>query len=455
MTKGPPKVSTSEFAQRRADLMASIGNDAMAILSSSEVLIRNRDAEFPFRQDSDFLYLTGFDEPSAVAVFVPGREGSEYILFCREKDPKTEQWTGRMVGLDGAVSEYGADDSFPIDDINEILPGLMENRSKVYYSVGVNPEFDKQVICWANSLKAKVRNGVQAPHGFISLQVFLHEMRLFKSPVEQDIMRHAAQTSINAHLQAMKVCEPGKMEYEIEAEYLHTFRKNGMTPAYTTIVGGGENGCILHYVNNNMLLNDGDLLLIDAGAEYEGYASDITRTFPVNGKFSEEQRQIYQIVLDAQYAAIELAKPGNSWIQPHNAAVRVIATGLFELGLLGGGSEDDDADNSVDRNNLEALIDKEKYSPFYMHKTGHWLGLDVHDVGDYKVEGEWRELEPGMMLTVEPGIYISPDPSIDEKWWNIGIRIEDDVLITEEGNEVITGSLIKEVDDIEQWMAKS
>lgn len=452
MTNNPPKISASEFAQRRADLMSKIGNSAIAILSSSEVLIRNRDAEFPFRQDSDFLYLTGFDEPNAVAVFVPGREDSEYILFCREKDPKTEQWTGRMVGLEGAVSQYGADDSFPIDDINEILPGLMENRSKVYYSVGVNPEFDKQVICWANSLKAKVRNGIQAPHEFISLQVFLHEMRLFKSPVEQAIMRSAAQTSIAAHQQAMKVCEPGKIEYEIEAEYLHIFRKNGMTPAYTTIVGGGENGCILHYINNNMPLKDGDLLLIDAGAECQGYASDITRTFPVNGKFSEEQRQIYQIVLDAQYAAIELAKPGNSWIQPHNAAVRVIATGLFELGLFGSDSEDVDLENS---NNLEELIENEKYISFYMHKTGHWLGLDVHDVGDYKVGGEWRELEPGMTLTVEPGIYISPDPSVDEKWWNIGIRIEDDVLITEEGNDVITGALIKEIDDIEQWMAKN
>jgi len=439
--KKTPIISASEFAQRRTDLMAKIGENGIAILSSSEVLIRNRDAEFPFRQDSDFLYLTGFNEPQAIVVLVPGREGGEYILFCREKDPKTEQWTGRMVGLENAIVDYGADDSFPIDDLDEIVPGLMENRSRVYYSVGVNPEFDKQVISWANSFKAKVRNGVQAPQEFVSLNVFLHEMRLFKSPAEQAVMRYAAETAMSAHQQAMQATQPNKIEYEIEAEYLYTFRKNGMTPAYTTIVGGGENGCILHYIDNDMPLNDGDLLLIDAGAEYLGYASDITRTFPVNGTFSTEQRQLYQIVLDAQYAAIELAKPGNSWIQPHNAAVRVIATGLFELGLLKG--------------NLEELIEKEKYSPFYMHKTGHWLGLDVHDVGEYKREGEWRALEPGMTLTVEPGIYVSPDESIDEKWWNIGIRIEDDVLITETGNEVITGDLLKEVDEIEQWMAEA
>ena len=443
--KKSPIISTAEFAQRRAKLMAQIGENGIAILSSSEVLIRNRDAEFPFRQDSDFLYLTGFNEPNAVIVLVPGREGGETILFCREKNAKTEQWTGRMVGLDNAISDYGADDAFPIDDLDDIVPGLMENRNRVYYSVGVNPEFDKQVISWANSFKAKVRNGVQAPQEFVSLNVFLHEMRLFKSPAEQAVMRHAANIAMSAHRIAMQATQPNKIEYEIEAEYLHTFRKNGMTPAYTTIVGGGANGCILHYIDNDMSLNDGDLLLIDAGAEYLGYASDITRTFPVNGTFSEEQRQLYQIVLDAQTAAIELAKPGNSWIQPHNAAVRVIATGLYELGLLG-----DDPNIS-----LEELIEKEKYTPFYMHKTGHWLGLDVHDVGEYKRDGEWRALEPGMTLTVEPGIYVSPDDSIDKKWWNIGIRIEDDVLITETGNEVLTGDLLKEVDDIEQWMANA
>lgn len=434
-----PKINTEEFIQRRNELMSKVGDNAIVILPSSQIKIRNRDAEFPFRQDSDFLYLTGFNEPQAVLVLVPGREGGEYILFCRDKDPKTEQWTGRMVGLDGAISDYAADDAFPIEDIDEILPGLMENRAKVYYSVGVDLEFDSQVISWANSLREKVRQGVQAPHEFISLDVNLHEMRLFKSEAEQNVMRFAAETAILAHKKAMRSCHPGKMEYEIEAEYLYQFRKNNMTPAYTTIVGGGENGCILHYVDNDAELIGGDLVLIDAGAEYLGYASDITRTFPVNGQFSEEQAQIYQIVLDAQMAAIEQVKPGKRWIDPHDAAVRVITQGLLDLGLLQG--------------DLETLIEEEKLKPFYMHKTGHWLGLDVHDVGEYKVKGEWRELQAGMVLTVEPGLYISPDASVDEKWWNIGIRIEDDVLVTDTGHDVLTGDLLKEINEIENWMA--
>lgn len=433
------QISIEEFSQRRSDLMGQIGEDAIAIIPSAELKIRNRDAEFVFRQDSDFLYLTGFNEPESVAVLVPGREESEFILFCREKDPKTEQWTGRMAGLEGAVENYEANDAFPIEDIDDILPGLMENRNKVFYSVGNNQDFDNQVISWVNSLRAKVRNGVQAPHEFISLDVMLHEMRLFKSSQEQALMRAAAEVSVNAHQRAMKACQPGMMEYEIDAEYMYEFRKSGMVPAYTSIVGGGENACILHYIDNNQKLREGDLLLIDAGAENQGYASDITRTFPVGGKFSEEQRILYQIVLDAQYAAIEMAKPGNRWIDPHDAAVRVITTGLLENGLLDG--------------DLEELISENKYFPFYMHKTGHWLGLDVHDVGDYKINEEWRELEPGMTLTVEPGIYVSPSDDVDKKWWNIGIRIEDDVLITKTGNEVLTGALLKEVDDIESWMA--
>ena len=304
------KISPKEFAKRRKDLMDQIGDDAIAIIPSSELKIRNRDAEFIFRQDSDFLYLTGFNEPESVAVLVPGREESEYILFCREKDPKTEQWTGRMAGLEGAIDTFNADDAFPIDDIDDILPGIMENRNKVYYSVGNNQDFDTQVISWVNTLRAKVRNGTQAPHEFVSLDVILHEMRLFKSPAEQQLMRDAAAVSVKSHERAMATTKSGMMEYEIDAEYMHEFRKAGMVPAYTTIVGGGENACILHYIDNNQKLNGDDLLLIDAGAENQGYASDITRTFPVGGKYSEEQRILYQIVLDAQYAAIEQAKPG-------------------------------------------------------------------------------------------------------------------------------------------------
>jgi len=432
------KISRQEYIDRRKQLMDSVGNDSIIIVPSADLKVRNRDAEFAFRQDSDFLYLTGFNEPKSVAVLVPGREESEYIFFCREKNPKTEQWTGRMSGLKGAVDDYDAEDAFPIDDIDEILPGLMENRNKVYYSVGSNPEFDSQVIEWVNSLRVKARNGIQAPHQFMSLDKLLHEMRLFKSPTEIQLMREAAAVSISAHELAMKTCKTGLMEYEIDAEYLHTFRKNGMEPAYTSIVGGGENGCILHYIDNNAQLQDGDLLLIDAGAENQGYASDITRSFPVNGIFNDAQRQLYQVVLDAQYAAITEAQPGNNWDSPHKAAVQVIVAGLLELGLLEGDPDE--------------IIKEEKYKPYYMHKTGHWLGLDVHDVGEYKIEGKWRILEPGMVLTVEPGIYVSPSEEIDKKWWNIGIRIEDDVLITETGNEVLTTALVKEIDDIEALM---
>ena len=432
------KISRQEYIDRRRKLMDLVGNDSIIIIPSADLKVRNRDAEFAFRQDSDFLYLTGFNEPQSVAVMTPGRKKSEYIIFCREKDPKTELWTGRMAGLKGAVDDHGAEDAFPMEDIDEILPRLMENRKKVYYSIGHNPEFDKQVISWVNSLRAKVRNGVQAPYELITLDKHLHEMRLFKSPAEQELMRQAANASVMAHVQAMKACQPELMEYEIDAEYLYAFRKQGMEPAYTSIVGGGENTCILHYIDNNAKLKDGDLLLVDAGAENQGYASDITRTFPVNGMFTEEQRQLYQIVLDAQYAAIRQVQPGNNWDDPHKAAVQVIASGLLELGLVEG--------------DLEEIIKEEEYKPFYMHKTGHWLGLDVHDVGDYKLNGEWRTLEPGMVLTVEPGIYVSPSESIDKKWWNIGIRIEDDVLVTENGHEVLTGELIKEVDDIEALM---
>lgn len=432
------KISRQEYIDRRRKLMDLVGNDSIIIIPSADLKVRNRDAEFAFRQDSDFLYLTGFNEPQSVAVMTPGRKESEYIIFCREKDPKTELWTGRMAGLKGAVDDHAAEDAFPMEDIDEILPRLMENRKKVYYSIGHNPEFDKQVISWVNSLRAKVRNGVQAPYELITLDKHLHEMRLFKSPAEQELMRQAANASVMAHVQAMKACQPELMEYEIDAEYLYAFRKQGMEPAYTSIVGGGENTCILHYIDNNAKLKDGDLLLVDAGAENQGYASDITRTFPVNGMFTEEQRQLYQIVLDAQYAAIRQVQPGNNWDDPHKAAVQVIASGLLELGLVEG--------------DLEEIIKEEEYKPFYMHKTGHWLGLDVHDVGDYKLDGEWRTLEPGMVLTVEPGIYVSPSESVDKKWWNIGIRIEDDVLVTENGHEVLTGELIKEVDDIEALM---
>ena len=440
MKKTPPTLSAEEFANRRRQLMDMVGPEGIVIVPSATLLIRNRDAEHPFRQDSDFQYLTNFNEPEAVAVLIPEREEGEFILFCREKDPKTERWTGRMAGLEGAQTDYQADDSFPIEDIDDILPGLMDRRETVHYSMGVNPAFDQQVMSWVNAMKAKVRSGAHPPHEFVSLDLLLHDMRLYKTAAEIKMMKHAAQTAVRSHERAMKICEPDLNEGQLDAEFLHEFKWNGMVPAYTTIVGGGENACVLHYIENNQPLVDGDLVLIDAGAEYGCYASDITRTFPVNGKFSESQRLIYQIVLDAQYAAINAAQPGNNWNAPHEAAVKVISQGLLDLGVLKG--------------TLEDVIEEEAYKEFFMHKTGHWLGMDVHDVGDYKIDDEWRVLEQGMVLTVEPGIYISPNPDVDKKWWNIGVRIEDDVLIKRKGNEVLTGSLIKEVADIEALMAK-
>ncbi len=474
----PPQFPANEFSKRRDQLLTMIGNDAIAIVPSALLKIRNRDAEFPFRQESDFLYLTNFNEPDAVAVFIPERKEGEYILFCRERNAKTERWTGRMAGLEGAVENYGADDAFPIEDIDDIVPGLMENRTSVYYSMGVDATFDGQVMSWISGLRSKIRSGVKAPHEFISLDLILHDMRLYKSKAEQDFMRYAAKTAVVAHQRAMKVSRVGVYEYQLEAEILHEFRRNGMEAAYSSIVGGGENGCILHYIENNAPLQEGDLVLIDAGSEYRGYASDITRTFPVNGKFSEPQRQLYQIVLNAQKAAIEQAKPGNTWNQPHEAAVRVIVAGLLELGLLSGDletileNEKKKEEQSAKEHKIQSRRarhnneqfkqegseekggkdQEQSYKQFYMHKTGHWLGLDVHDVGDYKVDDQWRLLEAGMVMTVEPGIYISPDKKVDKKWWNIGIRIEDDVLITTEGNEVLTKGLIKEIEDIEQFM---
>jgi Xaa-Pro aminopeptidase len=463
-----PQFPADEFSNRRDKLLQMLGAGSIAIVPSALLKIRNRDAEYPFRQESDFLYLTNFNEPDAVAVFIPERAEGEYILFCREKNPKTELWTGRMAGLEGAVETYGADDAFPIEDIDDIVPGLMENRTAVHYSMGADAGFDQQVMSWMTGLRTKIRSGIKAPHELVSLDLVLHDMRLYKSPAEHAFMRHAANTAMMAHQRAMKRCQVGVYEYQLEAEILHEFRNNGMEPAYTSIVGSGENGCILHYIENNAEIQDGDLVLIDAGAEYQGYASDITRTFPANGTFTEPQKQLYQIVLNAQSAAIKQAKAGNTWNQPHDAAVCVIVAGLLELGLLSG-----DLETILnDERKIEERLAKEKssqhkneakkeekqdkkrvsYKQFYMHKTGHWLGLDVHDVGDYKIENQWRLLEAGMVITVEPGLYITPDKTIDKKWWNIGIRIEDDVLITENGNDVLTQALVKEIDEIERFM---
>mgnify|MGYP001814497324 CR=1 FL=1 len=433
-------ITQSEFSRRRKQLMRMMDKDSIAIIPTTPEQIRNRDVEFPFRADSDFYYLTGFNEPDAVAVLVPGRRHGEFLLFCRERDPAMETWNGRRAGTEGAVADYGADDAFPIADIDDILPGLLEDREQVFYTMGARPEFDKSVMQWVNRIRQGNRSGARTPDKFIALEHLLHDMRLYKNRAEVRVMRKAAKVACSAHIRAMRSCEPGMHEYEIEAELLHEFRRAGMVPAYSSIVGGGENGCILHYTRNSDRLEDGDLLLIDAGAEYDCYASDVTRTFPVNGRFSAPQKALYEVVLAAQTAAIKQVRAGNHWNAPHVAAVRVLTRGLIKHGLLKGRPAD--------------LIRKEAYRRFYMHRTGHWLGMDVHDVGDYKVGGEWRVLEPGMVLTVEPGLYIPAGiRGVAKKWWNTGIRIEDDVLVTRGDPEVLTDAVPRTVAEIEALMA--
>jgi Xaa-Pro aminopeptidase len=429
-----------EFDRRRRRLMKMMGRGGIAILPAAPEKSRNSDVLYHYRPDSDFYYLTGFAEPEAVAVLIPGRAQAEYVLFVRDRDPARETWDGRRAGPEGATRDYAADDAFPIGDIDDILPGLMENCSRVYYTMGLHPEFDQRVIGWINGLKARARTGIQPPQEFVALDHLLHDMRLFKSRPELDAMRHAARIAVGAHKRAMRFARPGRMEYEVMAELLHEFHRSQADISYHPIVGGGANSCILHYHENSAELADGDLLLIDAGCEYECYASDITRTFPVNGRFTPEQRAIYEVVLEAQHAAIEKTQPGNHWNDPHDAAVKVITQGLVKLGLLKGKTSN--------------LIRDGAYRAFFMHRTGHWLGMDVHDVGDYRLGDQWRVLEPGMALTVEPGIYIpAGTKGVAKRWWNIGVRIEDDVAVTKDGNDVLTAGLIKEPEAIEKWMS--
>jgi len=436
-------MNNKEFALRRSYLTEQMGPNSIAILPSSIVKSRNRDVDFQFRQDSDFFYLTGFNEPEAVLVIIPGREHGESVLFCRERDPAKEMWDGFIAGPEQVIKLKGVDDAFPIGDIDEILPGMIEGTDKVYYSMGLDSQFDTKVMEWINVIRSKVRSGAHPPGEFVALEHALHELRLFKSVAEINCMEKAAEISAQAHIKAMEICASGMFEYHLESEITHHFMNQGARfVAYPSIVGGGDNSCILHYIENNSKLKSGDLVLIDAGCELDCYASDITRTFPINGTFSQEQRAIYQVVLDAQLAAISEVKPGNHWNHPHEAAVKVITKGLVDLGLLDGPVED--------------AIKDERYKKFYMHRTGHWLGLDVHDVGEYKVEGEWRALEPGMVLTVEPGIYISPTcKDVDKKWRGIGVRIEDDVVVTKKSNKVLSASAPKTITEIEALMARS
>jgi len=432
-------MNQKEFARRRKQLMRMIGKGGIAILPAAPTRLRNRDVEHAYRQDSDFHYLTGFPEPEAAAVLMPGRDHGEYVLFCRDRDPERETWDGYRAGPEGAVRDFGADDAFPVSDIDDILPGMLEHSERVYYTIGLSTEFDQRLLGWVNQLRAAAKSGVTTPTEFVALDHLLHDMRLFKSRGEIAAMRKAAKIAAAAHVRAMRACRPGMMEYEIEAEFLHEFRRHNSTPSYQPIVGGGANGCILHYTENKDRLRDGDLLLIDAGCEYECYASDITRTFPVSGRFTAEQRALYEVVLEAQLAAIDKVRPGNHWNEPHDAAVKTLTRGLVRLGLLKG--------------RVPTLIKNGDYRRFYMHRTGHWLGMDVHDVGDYKVGDEWRILEPGMVLTIEPGLYVAPGSrGVPKKWWGTGIRIEDDVLVTAAGADVLSADAPKDPDDIERLM---
>jgi Xaa-Pro aminopeptidase len=428
---------TSIYAQRRAQLAARM-QSGMAIVPGAPERTRNRDAHYPYRFDSYFYYLTGFREPEAVLVVMAG-EPAKSLLFCRDKNPEREVWDGFRHGPAAAREAFGFDEAHSITKLDELAPELLSNQTALFTHLGADSVWDARVVGWVNEVRNRARSGVTAPREIEDVHVVLDEMRLIKSAEELATMRRAAEISTGAHRRAMQSARPGRSEYEIEAELLYEFRRHGaQAPAYTPIVAAGANACVLHYVENAAALADGDLLLIDAGCELDGYASDITRTFPVNGKFSGPQKDVYEMVLAAQAAALAEVRPGNTWDQPHEAAVRVLAQGLVDLGLLSGG--------------VEQAIETEAYKKFYMHRTGHWLGLDVHDAGDYKLNGQWRALQPGMVLTVEPGCYIRAGDGVPERFANIGVRIEDDVLVTDDGHEVLTTAAPKAPGDIENLM---
>jgi len=429
---------------RRDRVIEKMGAGVMILASAPEV-IRNRDTHFPYRYDSHFHYLTAFPEPEAVLVLIAGNEPKQ-ILFCREKNMEREIWDGFRFGPEAARERFHFDTTFAYDKLDEELPKLLENQPALHYAIGFDAAWDARMLAWLNRVRSKTRTGITAPSTLLDARAIIDEMRLIKDAHELALMQRAADISAAGHMAAQRACKPGMGEWEIEAELLYHFRKNGcQAPAYTSIVAGGANACVLHYVGNDQPLHDGDLLLIDAAGEYHGYAADITRTFPVNGRFSPPQRDLYEIVLAAQLAAIDAVKPGNTWNMPHDTALRVLTQGLRDLKLLNG--------------ELDGLIEQEAYKPFYMHKTGHWLGRDVHDAGEYKIAGEegkldWRILQAGMTLTVEPGLYIRPSEEVPKAFWNIGIRIEDDVVVTEQGCHVMTAAAAKSVADIEQAMAQ-
>lgn len=426
----------SEFEARRTQLLEAMG-DGVAVFFAAPMAVRNHDVEHPYRQDSDFHYLTGLDEPQSVLVLTNQHPEHRFILFVRPRKREREIWDGPRAGVEGAVEAFGADAAFPIDELGKRLPDYLGNVERLHYRIAQDGQADRQLFDCLNLLRRGGRRGVTAPEMIIDSSVHLHEMRLRKSTDELSTMRQAAATTREAHLRAMHVARPGIHEYEIDAELLHIFRKRGSErPAYESIVGSGPNATILHYRAGDRVLGDGELVLIDAGCEFDYYASDVTRTFPVNGRFSAEQHAVYEVVLHAQRAAIDAVEPGVTLQALHDGAVRSITEGLVDIGLLEG--------------DVDALIEDKKHEPFYMHRTSHWLGMDVHDVGRYYVDGAHRALEPGFVLTVEPGIYIGTDvEGVDERWRGIGVRIEDDVVVTKSGHEVLTGDIPKEIADVE------
>lgn len=434
-------VPKSRYKQRREDLMDSVGDNGIVILSAASEKVRSRDTHFAFRQDSDLLYLSGFPEPEAVLVLVPGRAHGETILFCRERDPLREQWDGKRFGPEEAVTAFGLDDAFPITDIDDILPGLIEGRDQIYAHFGRDGDFDTRLMGWINRTRQRMYMGNPPPSELLDLGLLVNELRLFKDKDELKLMQRAAGISVLAHEAAMRSVKAGMHEYELQAEIEHVFRKYNAVPAYTSIVGTGANACVLHYVTNQAKIAKSDLILIDAGAEYNGYAADITRTFPASGKFSKAQRQLHDIVWQANRAALNEVKIGATYDKQHEAAVATLTEGLLQLGLLKG--------------KLEKNLQDMTYRKFYPHKTGHWIGLDVHDVGDYRIDNESRVLEEGMVFTIEPGLYIPTDADVDAKWRGIGIRIEDDIYVGADGPKVLTDALVRSADEIEEFMAQA
>ena len=428
-------ISAVEYARRRKKLMRRIGPDAAALIPAAPVRIQSRDVHWPYRQDSDFLYVTGFPEPGAVAVLLPGRPAGEFVMFCRQRDPSREQWDGAIVGPEEACERYGADAAYPIEELDGMAPDLLRDRRTLCYTLGQSMEFDQRVAGWIEWLRRRNRAGYQSPETCRLLDRDLHEMRLFKSRSELALMRQSAITAAGAHRRAMAAAYPGCHEYELEAELLYEGQRRHMRFAYSNIVASGPNACTLHYSENRRQTEDGDLVLVDSGGMFADYASDITRTWPVNGRFTPAQREVYELVLEAQCASIRLCAPGNTWDDLHRAATRTLTRGLVRLGVLKG--------------RWQALWKQEAYKPFYMHGTAHWLGMDVHDAGEYKINGQWRVLQPGMVTTIEPGLYFMPGlKGVPKRFRGIGVRIEDDVAVTRTGPEVLSAGLPTDPEEV-------